>query len=333
MKKILPTVETDHLIVGAGVAGITLARRMFDKKLNFLVAEKATSVGGRLATRRDQKTKFDHGAQFLKCKIDASAVSNQWPEMGRLRTWFHQAGADYKYSEGGMNSLAKISVESFSEKILLNHRIHCLTAKRDLDGYYLAKTDDGIAISAKHIYLTCPLPQSLNILTESSIQFPQELERIHYAKALVGLYVIRQSEMTPKDTATLMNFKFMEKVSDEIFSIANQTSKGLSEDLAFTLVMKPEWSEKNYDTEESLTLQMMTNLFLNSIEQLVSVRLPVDSVDRCQLKKWRYAHPLHHSDLLHKSVQPGLILLGDAFGGASIHGALRSAESIPLSLI
>ena len=45
-------IEIDTLIIGANLAGLTLARRLTDETGETVVIEKSRSAGGRLSTRR-----------------------------------------------------------------------------------------------------------------------------------------------------------------------------------------------------------------------------------------------------------------------------------------
>jgi len=54
-------------IIGAGIAGITLARQLQDSA-EVSVFEKSRGFGGRMATRRAGSYQFDHGAQFFTAR-------------------------------------------------------------------------------------------------------------------------------------------------------------------------------------------------------------------------------------------------------------------------
>ena len=56
------------LIIGAGMAGLTIARTLADAGARVTVAEKSRGIGGRLATRRTDFGSFDHGAQYVTGK-------------------------------------------------------------------------------------------------------------------------------------------------------------------------------------------------------------------------------------------------------------------------
>ena len=52
-------------VIGAGITGIALAN-LLQKKVNLTIFEKSRGVGGRMATRRAEPYKFNHGAQYFK---------------------------------------------------------------------------------------------------------------------------------------------------------------------------------------------------------------------------------------------------------------------------
>jgi predicted NAD/FAD-dependent oxidoreductase len=54
-------------IIGAGLSGLVLARRLGDIA-QVTIFEKFRSVGGRMATRYAHDYEFDHGAQFFTAR-------------------------------------------------------------------------------------------------------------------------------------------------------------------------------------------------------------------------------------------------------------------------
>jgi len=82
----------DVLIVGAGIAGLTLARELRARGHSPIVLERARGVGGRCATRRIFEQPVDHGLAFLHgrgasflAELDALADPHKIP--GWPRTW------------------------------------------------------------------------------------------------------------------------------------------------------------------------------------------------------------------------------------------------------
>ena len=81
----------DVIVVGAGIAGLSLAREMRSRGLAPVVLERARGVGGRCATRRIDGQPVDHGVAFLHGRTplfldeldgvrDASAIPD-WPRV------------------------------------------------------------------------------------------------------------------------------------------------------------------------------------------------------------------------------------------------------------
>jgi renalase len=81
----------DVIVVGAGIAGLSLAREIRSRGLAPLVLERARGVGGRCATRRIDGQPVDHGIAFLHGRTarflealdavgDASAIPD-WPRV------------------------------------------------------------------------------------------------------------------------------------------------------------------------------------------------------------------------------------------------------------
>ena len=55
-------------VIGAGMAGCTLARRLIDAGRSVQVFDKGRAAGGRMATRAAGRLRFDHGAQFISVR-------------------------------------------------------------------------------------------------------------------------------------------------------------------------------------------------------------------------------------------------------------------------
>ncbi|MEQ1722019.1 MAG: FAD-dependent oxidoreductase, partial [Pseudobdellovibrio sp.] len=174
--------------------------------------------------------------------------------------------------------------------------------------------DSNKTFEAKKIVMTCPLPQSLEILKTSDIDYPKDLNTILYGKAIVGLLEFNSENNTQYDFNLL-------KPNSNIFTIANNQAKGISNKLALSVVMSESWSDYHFNLEDTELL----HLIQIELQKHFNSELPII---KCQLKKWRYAQPSTVYNEKHVSLNNGqIIIAGDAFGGGSIAGALRSANS------
>lgn len=301
------------LIVGAGLSGLLLAKRLNAAGHSVVIFEKSRGVGGRMATRRFEGGRFDHGAQFIKLK---SPELPYWAI--EAKKWTFQNETSFFASPTGMTAIAK------NLAIDLDIRLEHLVSRIEKAGSrWRVYVENKSAADFDQIYLTCPLPQSIQIMKASSLSFPSELEQIHYAKALVGLFVF---EKTPP---SLPNLSI--DTNENIAIIANQQSKSVSEKPAFTFTMSASWSESRFDLSEVEQLGQMTEEIKRWLGPKAHEFVPLHS----QIKKWRFSHPLvsatKATQNLYCNIDHGLILLGDAFGGGSLSGAARSADSIPIS--
>lgn len=304
-------------MIGAGLSGLVAAIELQKKGFRVLVLEKSKGLGGRMATRRDGEATFDHGAQYLKV-----SASQPMPEFLKpfitsevLHPWFTEGRDTYMSVNQGMSRLAKL----LAQGIAVEREKKVVRIDRSRVGLTCVCDDLSIHQAGK-VICSSPLPQSLEILRASSLEYPTELAAVPYAKAIVGLF-----EMS----ADLPDLAFEQLLPAlRIQSISNQRSKGTSSSPALSVVMTPQWSEACFDKPEAETLlQIQDELSLYLDAQKLSV-----PILRSQLKKWRYSHPLstYSKMSLSLSSEPRITLIGDAFGGPSLLGAIRSAQSLKL---
>jgi predicted NAD/FAD-dependent oxidoreductase len=131
--------------------------------------------------------------------------------------------------------------------------------------------------------------------------------------ALVGLLTLEQDmNLGPNG--------YQEFQSCDFFSIADQKAKGLSNIPALTVTMSPEFSENNFDQPDEHTL--------NKILDAVKTQFPEIKIKEAELKKWRFCRPNSCYKDYFAEISPRLFLIGDAFGGASLSGALRSSNAL-----
>ena len=74
-------------IVGAGLAGLTVARQIGDIAQT-VIFEKSRGTGGRMATRRAPPFEFDHGAQYFTAREpEFIATIRSWQQAGIVDIW------------------------------------------------------------------------------------------------------------------------------------------------------------------------------------------------------------------------------------------------------
>ena len=319
--------KTDCIVVGAGLSGLVLARRLTAAGYRVLILEKSKAVGGRIATRRDGPATYDHGAQFYKLSSrEPWPLDTDWAGKGLSHVWFQDQNSVFKNAPSGMTVLVKELAQGlqivFEQKVTSIQEM--MVSGLQFESLQV-ECESGAKYESKFVFISSPLPQSRDLLKSSGIAYPVELNKIDYASALVGLFEVESENLN------IRNLKYMQDVNEEMFSVSNQLSKKTSSTLAFAVVMQPQWSQQHFLLEDDSNLAKISYAFT---DYLRNFSLDV-SVKKSQLKKWRYSHPLstYSSPHLVLGAQQNIYLVGDAFGGPSLRGAADSADSIDVGTL
>lgn len=303
----MSVVMWDVLIVGAGLSGLNLARELkgHQPQLKIQILEKSKGCGGRMATRRVEDSRFDHGAQFIRSSKSSQKLIHFWQEQNVLVKFPTEAFEAY-CGRSGMTELAKKMAVSLP--VSYNLKVKKLIRR---GAHWQVLLEDGGSLESSQVVLTCPLPQSLEILSQSEIPFDPGLSRVLYQKAIALLVEL--------DSALAAEMNYAENVDRDIFSVCSQQAKGLSKRPEYTVVMNGGWTESHFDqTDEDIAA---------AAQALLRQKFPRRSLLNLQVKKWRYAQPLQIWSSLFANPAMGLYLVGDAFGGASLNGALQSSNA------
>lgn len=265
-----------------------------------------------MASKRIGLTKFDHGAQFYSNTAGMNDLHKLWSSEELVSYWFKHKGIDRYFAKNGITLLAK----ALSKSLDLELEKKLITINKKNKQYELVFSCGRKEITDRLI-LTAPLPQNLAILKNSGIAYPENLESIQYAKALVILF----DNVTTK-SKLLSNIGYYEnKESSGVFSIADQQMKNNSLNTSWTITMCSQFSERSYHNNDQTIIDQAIIEIKNLIPDLLYQNI--------HLKKWLYSHP--QKIFTEKFIQlqnESIFLAGDAFGGASIMGAVRSANAL-----
>jgi predicted NAD/FAD-dependent oxidoreductase len=317
-------VDTDILIVGAGLSGLMAANALLYQNFSVAMVDKGRSVGGRLATRRIGPGRADHGAQFFTIR---SPEFQQWTER-----WFTE-GLIYRWSNGwsdgslapanfdgspryavhgGMNALAKHLAKGLQSH--LNVRLVAVTVTEQ---GWQSRAESGQVYRSKALILTPPVPQSLALLQAGGVELEAgdraALEEIAYAPCLAGLFWLDVPLHLPEPGA-------IQHSHAPISWIADNQRKGISpEATIITVHAGAEYSRQLWDAPQADVLAKLQVGFLPYMA-------PNTTILEAQLKRWRYARPitLHPEPCLLAANLPPLVFAGDAFSGPRIEGAALS---------
>ncbi|MCA0988844.1 NAD(P)/FAD-dependent oxidoreductase [Guptibacillus algicola] len=319
----------DVAIVGGGLSGILAARTMVKKGVSVIVIDKSKSVGGRMATRRHDGGKADHGAQFFTVRSqEFQSHVDEWVQNGWVESWFGEKYARYKGIEG-MNQLVKNLSRGLPMK--LNFQVHHIN-KRNSE--YVIVSEDKQEISAKAILLTPPAPQTKKLLNQSDCRVSKEaeatLQTLTFSPALVALVTLEKNARTWLPDSGHQDTQ----LSEGLERIVDSYAKGISKERIISIYATPELSTTLYEESDAI--------IRDELVKLSAPIIPSRAILSTVIKKWRYAQAdhVHTSPFLSLSDEENVLVAGDAFlyeddqsGRTRIESAARSGLAAASEMI
>ncbi len=318
------------LVLGAGIAGITAARKLQENGWKVTVIDKARGVGGRLATRRIDEAVFDHGAQFITARdpVFASLIADlrgagvvyEWCRGIPVATHPEPPDGHPRYQgTGGMAAIAKHLAKGLDVRV--RHRAVQL---RILEGRWLAHIDAAAPIAADALICTAPVPQTLDLLDLGGCELPadsrEQLDRIKYHPCIALMVLLDGRSALPQPGA--LRFE-----QGPVSFICDNRIKGISpEATAITVHASPTFSREHWNVNEADVrhwLLKQAGDYYNS------------AVRSATLHRWRFSMPAepHPAPFLRVPVEAPLVFAGDAFNGPRVEGAALSGMAAAEDLL
>lgn len=306
------------VIVGAGISGLLLARRLTEAGGDVVVLEKSRGLGGRMATKRVGRAVFDQGVQYFTAQEPVfSGLVNSWCHHGWAKSW--TANGQRRYV--GLPSMTGIPKGLANGlKVLREHKV--AAARRHTCGCWELDVDGHGLVRAERLLMTAPVPQSLAILEAGGVALPQAaaaaLRQIDYNSCLALLLTLDGPSGLP---AGGLSF-----ASGALRWLADNGLKGQSTGLgAVTVHASPEFSARYYGAPEA----EIAALLLPEVEP----RLRAAVVART-LHRWKFCEPRQtYPQPMLWLAELGLGFAGDAFGGPRVEGAALSGLALGAEVV
>ncbi len=310
------------LIIGAGLAGLTAARQLTQRGQTMIILDKGRGVGGRLATRRIEHARADHGAQYFSARTpDFQELIQEMIREGVVAEWrvtdpnTNPFGSQHPRYVGtqGMSGIAKYLARNLT--ILTDERV--VTLATSPAGGCLALTETGQTYTADRVICTLPAPQVLALLHDSRFALAatdeQALQAIHYQPCIAVMALLNAPSRIPAPGA----FRFGN--DSPISWVADNTQKGISPgQSSVTIHASAAFSAARFDSDLVVLAHELIGQLANWI--------PADSVVSVQTHRWRYslADVRHPEPFLAVSGPFPFLLGGDGFGMGNVEGAFVS---------
>lgn len=299
------------VIIGAGMAGLSAAGVLSQSGWEVTVLDKAKSPGGRMATRCEGESRFDHGAQFFTvrdCRFQE--VVDRLEASGCVKPWFTEGGHTRYRGTDGMAGIMKEMEKPFD----VGTSTTAISVQPTEEGWQI-QTAAGKEFNAGALLLTPPAPQSIVLLADYIYWLPSNLvsilKGIEYDPCVALLATLSGPSNVPAPG-------YVRPENGPIGFIADNTQKGLSTtSQALTIHARADSSRSHFELPEHEVAQL---LFQAASPWLGS------RVLTWQLHCWRYSQPVATcmERFLYTAEPQPLAFAGDAFGGPRIEGAFLS---------
>lgn len=295
-------------VIGAGISGAAAARTLADHGLPVTVFEKSRGVGGRMAGRRLEEHRFDHGAVCFEARNrNFRELVRSWLEDGVAAVWqgrWMQVTPEGHWTEQprkrrltavpGMPAAARHLLRDVDVRT----ELQISRLERRPDGWMLHSDSGTVSGPFDHLILALPAPQAAMLLQEHQ---PTVAARI----ASLPWSVIRTVMAGFRDTLPGLDWAAAEVAGPILGRIVRNQTKPHAAGLAgsggarvgspeangvrlsecVVLHSTPAWGGQHAELEAEATAKAM----LQEFGRLAGIELPEPDV--VNVHRWRYAEP------------------------------------------
>jgi predicted NAD/FAD-dependent oxidoreductase len=276
-------------IVGAGLAGLTAARRLADAGHHVTVFDKGRGPGGRMSTRRHETWSFDHGAQYFTARDGRFRQAVQsWRDRGLVQPWNLRLveiergriveKTDQPERFVGVPTMSAICAGLAKE---LDVRVATTIARieRDSHSWRLSDGDGGHLGGFDAVIVTAPPSQSARLIGDSS-PIAERIRPVPMVPCWSLMMGFRTSLRVDFDAAFINDAP--------IAWIARNTSKPdrvTSTGEAWIVHATPEWSADHLEDEPAT----VSHALLRHVADLIGGPMPAPTLRLAH--RWRFARP------------------------------------------
>jgi len=268
-------------VIGAGIAGLTVAYALHEAGREVVVFDKGRDVGGRMSTRRARGQRIDHGAQYFTARDDAfQREVDGWEQRGVVERWPQSLvriteGEAYPLVDDqtryrgapAMNEVCRHLADHLAVRSKARiRRIAC-----GADGWELRDADGDWLGPFSHVVLSMPAPRARALLGPAP-DLAQRLEAVTYDPCWAGLLAFEESLDVEFDAA------FVE--GRDAAWIARRVDEGRE---SWIVQATPEWSALHQDTPREEVLPHLKK----TLAEILGQALPTAVYERAHF--WRYS--------------------------------------------
>ncbi len=319
-----PGFHCDVLIVGAGLTGLVCADRLRRAGVTVQVLEKSRGAGGRMATRRTDAYRFDHGAQYFTARSpELKRQLEDWLGRGVAAAWDVPLAAfdgdamrpvDNRgqrfVGTPGMNALARDLAED------VTCEFQCRVESVERGGGQWRIRAGGRQWTAGKLLLTTPPEQATQLLAGTGTCLGAELAQVDMRPCWAVMVAFESPAVFPWDGLFINRGPLS-------WASRMGSRPGRPEAEAWVLHAQPDWSTTHLES----TTEAVESALLEAFGRVIG-SVPGGSMPNRLLTishRWRYAlarDPLQVGCLVDESL--GLVVAGAWCSGSRVEGAYLS---------
>jgi renalase len=320
-------------VIGAGVAGLTCARRLHQAGRRVVIIDKSRGLGGRLATRRLANTHADHGVCYLQPKgVAFGQLIDELVEKQLLRVWttgIHQLGASgvlqppAKLAPCYAAPLGATSIARYlGQDLEITNNQAITEISLVSNGWRLSSVDS--RWTAEQVVVAVPPAQALAItgqVTNSSCV--SQIGNVHFVPSITSIAVFPRNQQA---AAAQLPWQGIQCIDHPVLGwIGLDSSKQLAP-LQPVLVVQ---SSADFATQyfDAPDLEAIGKRLLASAIPFAS---GLDAPEILQVHRWSYAfaqNPVSELFLTAQTNAP-LYFCGDWCGGNRVESAFLSGSAL-----
>lgn len=310
-------------IIGAGLSGTLLARKLLDAGHTVTLYDKSRGTGGRFASCWLDDISTDLGAPWIETPNDPDFA--HWLNQQALIQPWQPRLHDF---QGNPRSplTCYITTERMSSLTRqLAHGTQLRLSKRvgylwPTDEGVLLRDEHGIAINThSHVIVTVPAPQAAPLL-EAVPRFAQRAERVETQPSWVGVFVLQSPTQTPE------GFIGTHPVFARVVK-ASQKPGRLNTPEIWQVEATPQWSQQHLETPAE-------EVGIHLLEALSTVIGEDILIKQQRIHRWLYSRHASTCDEAYLwSKENSIGACGDWLGKAGIEGAWESANAMADQLL
>jgi len=275
-------------IIGAGIAGLTLANKL-KGKYDVTVFEKSRGVGGRMATRYADDYQFDHGAQYFTAKspefiefvekLKNEGVIDIWNarfveldgnKITKEHVW--DENAPHLLAIPKMNQIGKY----LAQGIKTNVNCHIDSLVR-YNNEWKIFNNEGVCVGTYDYIVSAIPPEQADELIFDNVKFKHDLPQYQMS----ACFSLMLGFKTPKDLpfeAALVNNQDISWIS--VNSSKPDRPKGYS----ILVHSTNQWADSNIESD----IEWVRSHMIKQLEHVTQVKMT--DHDYINIHRWKYAN-------------------------------------------